>query len=54
VPVRLGRGGVQEFPAMNLEAGEQQQLENCFDFLETTVRYLEQRYPMARSTVGGG
>jgi malate/lactate dehydrogenase len=50
VPVRLGRGGVQGFPPMELEAGEQAQLESCFDFLEATVRPLEQRYPQTRST----
>jgi malate dehydrogenase len=48
VPVRLGRGGAQAFPAMEFEAGERAQLEACFDFLEATVRPLEKRYPLVR------
>jgi malate dehydrogenase len=43
MPVRLGRGGVQGFPPMEMEPDERQRLEKCFDFLETTARSLEDR-----------
>jgi len=49
VPVRLGRAGVQEFMAMNLEPGEQEKVESCFDYLASTVEtLLEPRYPASR------
>ncbi|GFE56326.1 malate dehydrogenase [Geobacter sp. AOG1] len=43
MPVRLGRGGVQELLPVVTEPGEQQELEKCFDFLGDTVRSLESR-----------
>jgi len=52
VPVCLGRGGVQGFPAMEFEAGEEMQLKECFDFLEVTVRSLEARFPKVSHAAG--
>jgi malate dehydrogenase len=49
LPVRLGRGGVQGFSPFEMEPDERQELEKCFDFLETTARSLEHRLvPVAR------
>lgn len=47
VPVRLGRGGVKEFPKLNLEPVEQVKLDKCFDLHEELVRTLELHYPAA-------
>lgn len=52
VPVSIGRGGVQGFPKLELEAGEQAQVEACFDFLEATVRSLEARFPKVSRAAG--
>jgi malate dehydrogenase len=54
VPVRLGRTGVQEFMPMRLEPNEKQQLEDCFDYLHSTVQLLEQRFPVIRSSTAAG
>jgi len=54
VPVRLGRRGVQGFPPLQMESGEQQQFETCLDFLEATVRSLEQRFPAPRFGAAAG
>ena len=43
MPVRLGRGGVQGFPPIEMDPDERQRLEKCFDFLGTTARSLEHR-----------
>lgn len=43
MPVRLGRGGIQEFMPVEAEPEEQQDLEKCFDFLANTVQSLESR-----------
>lgn len=53
VPVRLGRGGVQGFPTVEMEAGEREKLEACFDFLEPIERGLEQRFFAARAAGAG-
>jgi len=43
VPVRLGRGGVKGFPAVEMAQGERDRLEKCFEFLAETARSLEPR-----------
>ena len=34
MPVRLGRGGVQDMPPVHMSDPERQELEKCFDFLD--------------------
>ena len=49
MPVRLGRGGVQGFPSIEMASDERLELEKCFDFLEKTARSLEPKLaPAAR------
>jgi malate dehydrogenase len=47
MPVRLGRGGVQGFPSIEMDADERERLEKCFDFLASVVDTLGPRVTSA-------
>ena len=53
LPVKLGRGGVEGFPQLALEPGEQQKLDHCLDLHEELVKALAPRYPATAAATAG-